>query len=270
MMQLPSKAVRQISSPNVRYPELFWVVFQALLGRLQSSEAPTALLPSGRGFVRITDTVHIQCDAGSPSRQRVLNCLKVRDNYARADGNRFSGSSPDGSIVRGGLYVSMNVSAIVLETQHYAGSLEHAAKQGKTILNLQLNQNCSLLDLSGRGPAADFVASIGNRNDVRAAIESYAPLKGKTFTELLFSETDYSVPRAVGLAASFSGAIAGVMFKSARTTDEMPTGDNVVLFGSQHKIPMSRLGVQSIRVINRKKQQNGGEDKVYRFDELSP
>jgi len=133
---------------------------------------------------------------------------------------------------------------MMLETAHYSGSFEKALRQGRAVINLRVTRPLMLADFSSHSRyGLDYLSRLETRKNVRAALSALA---GKRLWDLMLSPTDYSVSRAIGLAAGCHHYLDGILFTSARTTPEIPTGDNIVLFGNHGSVVSTRLSIDSV------------------------
>lgn len=234
--------------PCVKHPDVLRAVYRATLKAIEAGELTTELLGPERFVYRATDLGRFLIyPNGAVNKKEVGKLLEVRDE--NTDRNRFSGASKNADVPsHGGLYCSLQQSALVNELVHYAGkqiprdglgrpSVAHTL-EAKSIMKIRLMGAVHVADVSPHNPGARrLVESIGKSSEVQKALHSAGTL-GAWIWDRLFDGEDCSVARGVGLAVAktgYRGLQASTVRPSARSHEE--TGDNLVLFGHNGSTP---------------------------------
>jgi hypothetical protein len=207
---------------------------------------------------------------GVPASAVNAAALTVRD--ALTDSNRFSGIIPAGTgapaIVtqRGALYCAKDTRAQMAEVLHYApgsqtrapGSLPFPLQtlHQKCMVLLKPTRDINLVTLDGTGAHVQaFFDRLQRVPEVRAALSA---LRYADITQAIFSGSDYSAARGLGLGLMSNPDIDGLEIGSARsfeTTGDEPamsmfrSGANVLVFGRDQDVLSHRLRIVSLHLI---------------------
>jgi hypothetical protein len=228
----------------------------------------------GNVLLRVFDRHHLFGTA--PKRVQVgeVNkaALMVRD--AGTDRNRFSGSIPafsGGPLIApersGAFYCAKDVRAQMAEMLHYTpdhatrapGSLQFVlqALHGKCMVLIKPTTDIHLVTLNAdSGGTSRFFDELQRADGVRAALTS---MRYTDITQAIFSPTEYSAARGLGLGLMSNPAIDGIEIDSARSFETITdgaaasifrTGSNVLLFGRSGEVLSDRLRVVSLYLLD--------------------
>lgn len=222
--------------PGIQEPRLTTAVYHAVIRSLEAGRPPTLMLfPQDTHPVRYVRAEYLKNKynhAFEP--KRVAEALKIRDKDS--DANRYSGQARGTEITkRGGLYTSRHHAPMMNEIWHHsddAVDIPHAlAATG--VIQMSLVRPLLVLDLSRYSPeTAKFLTKLETDRDVRSALDA-SRHPGARLEDLLMHGSDFSVCRALGLAAANSPYVEGLQAGTARLSDRLgETGDNLILYGS--------------------------------------
>lgn len=231
---------------------LFDAVFHAASRRLDQGMAPTALLfPRETQLVRAVDAGYLMNRYHAFDPATVLQNLVVRDAYS--DDHRFSGTGPQGPITnRGGLYTSRHTAPMTNEVWHYSSATTvPKALREKGVITLAVVQPLLVLDLSRYSASTTtFLCSLEQDTDVKSALNA-SRYKNAHLQQLVMLGGDYTVGRALGLAAATSSSVDGLQAGTARPSDRPgETGDNVVLYGPDGEPVCGKVEAASVTLFD--------------------
>lgn len=256
--------------------------------KVESRHAPMDYVVStGNVLMRTFERGYLPPSPGLPLLASKVNenALTVRD--AGDDRNRFSGiipaygSGPQIQDVRGGgLYCAKDLRSQMAEMLTYSkghesrspGSLPFPlqAMSHRWMVLIKPRNDLSLVTLDGGGANVDhFYDRLQRTPAVRAAMTA---LGYSDITQAIFSRTDYSAARGLGLGLVANPGIDGIEIGSARSfetvTDTLPmsifkSGTNVMLFGKSMEVLSHRLRVIALMAVE--PDANGGW-RVLRYE----
>lgn len=225
-------------------PRLFRAVYTVVSRGVTDGSAPTLLIQAGQRIVRATRRQFAIDDDQQPSLQKLRECLIVRDGRSEGpDANRFSGRAPDGSVNVGAVYFSMHNEPMFMEIGHYSGrkQLTRVLKE-RTVLNVEVLSPLLVIDMSRHSAAArQYLRQVASAPEVRDAVGG----RSVSLWDMMLADRDYTVSRAIGLAAGRSPMIDGLMAQTARTDEENRSGDNLILFGKPGQLVSAKLRIRS-------------------------
>lgn len=229
--------------PSVVHPKALKAVYEETLRRIGHGELPTELIDRSRTLYRSAEVGRfLILPNGTVDKNTANEFLKVRDQFD--DRNRFTGISKNADIPGiGGLYCSLEQSALLNEMLHYADPRIQRDRTGfadvnqtlaaRSIVRIQMMSSVLVADLSPRNPGArQFISTLGKSNSVQQALHKSGTL-GALIWEQLFDGEDCSVARGIGLAVAKSGFYAGLKAFTVRPSprSDGPKGENIVFFG---------------------------------------
>jgi len=237
--------------PTVTNRPLFKAVFNAVVKAIDHGTAPTLMVMNGRRIVRASDKKYALVN-NRLTFATLEVCLEVRDGSSNDNNaNRFSGRAPDGSVHVGAVYFSMHNVPMFMELRHYHAqrSLVKALK-GKLVLNLEITSPLLVLDLSMHSAStAKFLKSLEQLPEIKQAAGS-RPL---SLYDQMLAPNDFSVSRAIGLAAGRFPTFDGLIAPTARTDLDNRSGDNLILFGETGQRVSRKLKTLSAILFKLKK-----------------
>ena len=236
--------------PVVRRPAILKAVYDETVKKIRSWEVPNEMIFPTRTLYRASEAQRfILRSDGVIDKKSANQVLIVRDQ--NADRNRFSGIPCNTGISAwGGLYCSLQHSALVNELLHYAGPEIPRNKQTglpradqtlecKCVVKIRLMGSVLAADLSPHNPGArKFVEDLGRCPTVQSAFHSTGNLAVTIWSDL-FDGEDCSVARGIGLAVANSGIFHALQALSVRSSGRPggETGDNVVFFAHDNQSP---------------------------------
>ncbi len=247
--------------------QLFQSVYAAVtkLSRYAPFDGFGAGLPMRRNL----PSIHLAFSGAPGSRvigaNSVLSGITVRD--VTKDSNRLTGIAPNlpglssVTVMRGGLYTSEDVAALLAELNHYADAALPRDRFGKApvvdvvqpkaFFKMQATRELLLVDLdTSSAGCVRFFAEVQQQPGVSNAL---ATLGYRSLLDAVAHASDYSAARALGLGLASNPEIDGLRITSARgfstadVTDE--TGNNLVLFGADQQPLVGMVRVTSIHLV---------------------
>ena len=216
---------------NVSNRALFEAIYNAVVRAMDEGNAPTLWIPNGRRVVRASDKKYALVN-NQLTYSALEDCLEVRDGSSDdRNANRFSGRAPDGSVNVGAVYFSTHNVPMFMEIRHYhpQRSIIKALK-GKLVLNVEITQPMLVMDLSKHSASTTkFLKSL----EQDPAIKRAAGNRPLSMYNKMLAPNDYTVSRAIGLAAGRFSEIDGLIAPTARTDLDNRSGDNLILFGQK-------------------------------------